>query len=91
VTVKIPEGLHARPAHALVTLASRFKSDVQVIRNGECADGKSILSILTLAAAEGTNLIIKASGDDAQDALNALESLFLNDFAEDEAEAKTED
>ena len=85
VSVNLPEGLHARPAYALVTMASRFKSDVQVIRNGESVDGKSILSILTLAAAAGTKLTLKASGDDAEDALDALESLFLSDFAEDEA------
>ena len=84
VRVNIPEGLHARPAHALVTLASRFKSEVQVIRNGETVDGKSILSILTLAAGEGTELTLKASGDDSLDALDALESLFLNDFAEED-------
>ena len=74
-----------------MNLASRFKSDVQVIRNGESVDGKSILSILTLGASEGTQLTLKASGDDALDALDALEALFLNDFAEDGAESANEE
>jgi len=84
VMVTNPEGLHARPAHAIVNLAKGFQSDIAVIRNGESVDGKSILSILTLAAVQGTELVIKATGDDAQQALDALEELFRGE--EDEAD-----
>ena len=82
VKVSNPQGLHARPAHALVNLASRFQSEIDVIRDHERADGKSILSILTLAAEQGTELIIEARGDDAKDALDALEHLFLEGFGD---------
>ena len=83
VTVNNPQGLHARPAHAFVTTAKEFTSDVRVIRSGESVDGKSILSILTLAAERGTKLTLRATGEDAEEALDALEALFLSDFGED--------
>ena len=82
VRVTNPQGLHARPAHALVNLANRFQSEIGVIRDHERADGKSILSVLTLAAEHGTELIIEARGDDAIDALDALEHLFLGGFGD---------
>jgi len=82
VKVSNPQGLHARPAHALVNLASRFQAEIEVIRDHERVDGKSILSILTLAAEQGTELIIEARGDDAKDALDALELLFLDGFGD---------
>jgi len=82
VKVSNPQGLHARPAHALVNLASRFQSEIEFIRDHERVDGKSILSILTLAAEQGTELIIEARGDDAKDALDALELLFLDGFGD---------
>ena len=83
VTVNNPQGLHARPAHELVNLANRYQSDIQLIGNGESVDGKSILSILTLAAENGTVLTITATGDDAHEALDALEQLFRQGFRRD--------
>lgn len=82
VRVSNPQGLHARPAHALVNLASRFQSEIEYIRDHERVDGKSILSVLTLAAEQGTELIIEARGEDAKDALDALEHLFLEGFGD---------
>ncbi len=82
VRVTNPQGLHARPAHALVNLANQFQAEIDVIRDHERADGKSILSILTLAAEQGTVLIIEARGEDAKDALDALEHLFLEGFGD---------
>ena len=82
VSVVNPQGLHARPAHAVVTLASRFKSDIELMRDGECADAKSILAILTLAAAQGSQLTIRATGVDAGEALDALSDLFAGGFGE---------
>ena len=89
VMVTNPQGLHARPAHAVVTLAHQFQSDIQIIRNGESVDGKSILSILTLAAEQGTRLTITATGDDSTDAVSALEELFLKGFDDLEAETSS--
>lgn len=79
-------GLHARAAANLVRVASQFKSSLTLQRldgNAE-ADAKSILSILTLAASRGTDLKIVASGEDEQEALEAVVGLFSRDF--DEAE-----
>lgn len=70
------EGLHLRPAHSLAKLAATFESDIQVVRNGEAVDGKSILSIVTLAAAQGTKLTLRAQGPDAEAALTALAQFF---------------
>ena len=80
-------GLHARAAANLVRVASQFKSSLTLQRldgNAEEADAKSILSILTLAASRGTDLKIIASGEDEQEALEAVVSLFSRDFDETE-------
>ena len=80
VTVRNPEGLHARPADLLVRMASVYQSDILIGRDGELVDCKSILSLLTLGAAEGTALTVSAEGGDAEEALNAIEELFEAGF-----------
>ena len=82
VTIVNPQGLHARPAHAFVTLASQFAARIEVEKDGERVDGKSILSILTLAAAQGTRLGLYATGSDAEVALQALARLVEQGFDE---------
>lgn len=80
-------GLHARPAARLAQEAQRFDSAVHILYEGqngeEPVDAKSILDILTLAAAHGTRLTLLARGPDAADALNHLEGLFHSRFGED--------
>ena len=78
-------GLHARAAAQLVRLAENFESAINLRRvenNGKSADAKSILSILTLAAAKGTVLIVEVEGEDEQKALAAVEEIFANGFGE---------
>lgn len=82
VTVVNPEGIHARPADMFVRLANGFSSAIEVSKNGQSVDGKSILGILTLAAEEGTQLEIGASGEDAEKAIEALARLVQDGFAE---------
>jgi phosphocarrier protein len=82
VVVTNPQGLHARPADLFVKLASRYESTIEVIKDGERVDGKSILAILTLAAVQGTHLRIEATGPDADDALQALAELVVRNFEE---------
>tara|TARA_B100001013_G_scaffold155300_1_gene92441 strand:+ start:202 stop:489 length:288 start_codon:yes stop_codon:yes gene_type:complete len=82
VTVSCSEGLHARPADQFVRLAKRFQSVIEIERDGEMVDGKSILSILTLAADQGSELTIRATGDDAEQAVDALVGLIESDFSE---------
>ena len=75
VVVKNPQGLHARPASLFVNLAQQFQATIEVVKEEYVVDGKSILSILTLAATMGTELTIRAEGEDAQRALEALVEL----------------
>jgi phosphocarrier protein HPr len=82
VVVTNPQGLHARPADLFVKLARRFAANVEVIKDSERVDGKSILAMLTLAAVENTELVIEASGADAEEAVAALAELFARNFAE---------
>jgi phosphocarrier protein len=65
-------GLHARPAGEFVSLASRFASEISVGRAEEWVDGRSVLSLLSLAASRGTQLRIRATGPDAAEAVEAL-------------------
>ena len=65
-------GLHARPAGEFVSLASRFSSEIAVGRADEWVDGRSVLSLLSLAAGQGVNLRIRAIGPDAAEAVEAL-------------------
>jgi phosphocarrier protein HPr len=85
VTISNRLGLHARAAAQLVRRASHFNSSVELLREdtGETADGKSILSVLLLAAACETCLIIKTEGDDEERAVNALAELVEQKFGEE--------
>ena len=65
-------GLHARPAGRFVALAGRFESEVLVARNGDWVSGRSVLSLLSLAAARGTRLRVRAVGSDAESAVETL-------------------
>lgn len=80
VTVINPEGLHARPAYMFVELATKYAARIEVIKDNERIDGKSILSILTLGAAQGTKLSLEATGPDAEDAVTELARLFEEGF-----------
>ncbi len=77
-------GLHARAASKLVATASKFQSSIQINRNGQQADAKSIMSVLMLAASKGTVLDVTVSGDDAEQALQHIETLINNRFDEGE-------
>lgn len=77
-------GLHARAAAKFVTLASQFESRIEVARNGQTVNGKSIMGIMMLAASKGTTLTISAEGPDEDKALNELEALIHNRFQEAE-------
>ncbi len=83
VTVENKLGLHVRPAAKLVNIAKSFKSEITIEKNGEKANAKSIMAIISFAAAHGTNLKILANGEDEQQAVESLESLFKNRFGEE--------
>lgn len=77
-------GLHARAASKLVATASKFQSSIQINRNGQQADAKSIMSVLMLAASKGTVLDVTITGQDAEQALQHIETLINNRFDEGE-------
>ena len=77
-------GFHARPASMFVRIALKFSSDVYVMKDGEEASGKSIMGLMALAAAQGTELTLKAKGDDADEVLVELKALFEDKFGEPE-------
>src|SRR6056297_3682283 len=80
VTVRNPEGLHARPADMLVRTANKFGSTIMIGKDNELVDCKSILSLLTLGATQGTKLTLTADGNDASDALDSIAALFEAGF-----------
>lgn len=80
--VKNKLGLHARAAAVFVRLTSKFGSDIKVVKDGYEVDGKSILGILSIAAIKGTKIKVRASGDDAQEALSQIEELIKSGFGE---------
>lgn len=84
VTIVNRLGLHARAATRLVNCASEFSSEIFIRKGARSVNGKSIMGILTLAAATGTELTIEANGADEARALEAVVRLINNRFGEDE-------
>jgi phosphocarrier protein HPr len=82
VVVANRQGLHARPADMLAREARRWQSRIELVADTQRVDGKSILEVLTLAAEAGTRLVVEATGPDAQEALEAIGSLFERRFNE---------
>ena len=82
VTIVNKVGLHARPAAEIVKLASQFKSDITLSRDDLEVNGKSIMGVMMLAAEYGTSLLLRAEGDDAEQALDALAQLIADGFGE---------
>jgi phosphocarrier protein len=76
-------GLHARAAAQLVQTASRFQAEVTVTCDAKVVPAKSILSLMTLAAAPGTKVEIRATGKDASEAVAAIEALIERKFGEE--------
>src|SRR6516162_5365174 len=76
-------GLHARPAAMFVRIASRYRSEVWVSKEGEEVNGKSIMGLMMLAAGQGSKLHIRCDGPDAAKAMAELEELINAHFHED--------
>lgn len=77
-------GMHARASAKFVNLASQFKSDITIARDGQRANGKSIMGIMMLAAAKGVTIELSADGADEEAAVNALVQLVAGRFGEEE-------
>ena len=82
VEIVNPLGFHARPAAEFVRLAASFHCDLWLEKDGVEVNAKSIMGVLMLAAEKGSQLMIRAKGDDADDALAALGDLIAGGFEE---------
>ena len=82
VVIKNKLGIHARPAAMLVQLSNKFKSEIFITKDSMSVSGKSIMGVMTLAASRGTRLKIKAVGEDAEEAVKKIVTLFEQKFGE---------
>jgi len=81
ITVQNKNGLHARPAALFVQKANQFSSDIIIVKGNKEVSGKSIMGVISLGAGRGSEILIKAVGEDAQQAVDALIELLgtMND------------
>jgi phosphocarrier protein len=75
-------GIHARPAAEIVKTAGKFKSDITIVRDDLEVNAKSIMGVMMLAAENGATIALRAIGDDAEAALDALCAVIANKFGE---------
>ena len=75
-------GLHARPASQLVQIANRHKCEVHINKDSTSVNAKSIMGVLTLAAARGSKLSVICEGEDAESAMTAMGALIIAGFGE---------
>jgi phosphotransferase system HPr (HPr) family protein len=83
VVIVNTEGLHARPADMLARTALKFRSRIEVVCRSERVDAKSTLNLLILGATQGTEIVIEADGEDAEEAVDTLATLVAGGFAEE--------
>ena len=88
VIIVNPHGLHARPAERLARTAMKYKSRVEILYRDERIDARSILLLLTMGATKGTELVIEADGEDAEQAVDDLANLITSGFVEEHKPAK---
>jgi phosphocarrier protein HPr len=75
-------GLHARPAAEIVKLSAKFKADITIVRDDLEVNGKRIMGVMMLAAEFGSNIVVRANGPDAEQAVNAIADLVAAKFGE---------
>ena len=75
-------GIHARPAAEIVKTAGKFKSNIIIVRDDLEVNAKSIMGVMMLAAENGATIVLRAIGDDAEAALDALTAVIANKFGE---------
>lgn len=82
--IKNKLGLHARAAALLVQTVNRFSAEVKISKDGQIVDGRSIMGVLTLAAAKGSKIQVEVKGRDAEEVARAIEKLVEKKFHEPE-------
>lgn len=84
IEIKNKLGLHARAAALLVQTATRFSAHIVLSKDGQTTDARSIMGVLTLAATQGSKIQVEATGEDAEQAVRAIERLIDRRFNENE-------
>lgn len=79
LVIKNRTGLHARPAAVFVQIANKYESEITIVKEEQRVNGKSIMGILTLAAEKGARITVIAEGQDAEQAIEDLCNMLLND------------
>lgn len=82
VVIKNRAGLHTRPAALLVKIAARYKSEFVIFKDGMEINGKSIIGVMTLAAEQGSKLLLRFNGEDEEEAARTITELFERGFDE---------
>ena len=82
VTIVNKAGMHTRPASNIVKIASKYRSDFYIVKNGYSINGKSIIGVMTLAAEQGSKLTLRLEGEDEQKAADELQKFFDEGFGE---------
>jgi phosphocarrier protein len=83
LTVRNRAGIHARPAALIAQTANKFSSEILLEKDSSVINAKSIMGVITMAAGYNTTLTIKATGADAEAAVEAIYTLFENKFEEE--------
>lgn len=86
VTVANNSGLHIRPVRLVVKLASQYRARIEVVKDRQRANAKSVLEMLSLGGQPGEEFLLEAEGEDAEEAVESLARLFAAGFPEDEAQ-----
>ena len=82
VKIKNKTGIHARPASRLAKKAGEFEAEIKLIYKGQEADVRSIMGVMSLAVTSDSRVTLKAEGEDAKEALDAIEGMIENRFGE---------
>ena len=82
-TIRNELGMHARAATRFVQIANRYKAEVDVEKDGQVVNGKSIMGVLMLVASQGSTIIVRTRGEDAAEAMASLAELIQSKFGED--------
>lgn len=83
MTITNALGMHLRPAQKLVQTVLKYKCEVYIQKDGMSVNAKSIMGLLTLAAARGTRIVVVCTGDDCEEALASVRQLIESGFGED--------
>ncbi|MDK2920374.1 MAG: phosphocarrier protein HPr [Candidatus Petromonas sp.] len=86
VEIKNKIGLHARPAAQLVQKASKFKSNIEIIFNEKKVSAKSIIGVMSLGVTQGNEIILRADGEDAEEAIKEIEKFITVEMLKEDKE-----